>query len=74
MNDIFWTETAADDRDRALVFIAQTNLDPALEQSDEIDRQTERLLRFPGLGRPSRRKGLRDLPINRTRFVASIAQ
>ncbi len=71
MSEVFWTETAEEARNRALEFIARSNLDAALEQLDEIHDQTQRLLRFPGLGRPSRRKGLRDLSINRTRFVVS---
>ena len=71
MSELFWTETAEEARNKALEFIARSNLDAALEQLDEINRQTERLLRFPNLGRPSRRKGLRDLSMNRTRFVVS---
>ena len=71
MSRVFWTETAKEARDKALEFIARSNLDTALEQLDEIQSQAQRLLRFPNLGRPSRRKGLRDLSINRTRFVIS---
>ena len=71
MSRIIWAELAEAKRDRAIEFIARSNLDAALEQLDEIHNQTQRLLRFPNLGRPSRRKGLRDLSINRTRFVVS---
>ena len=71
MSRVIWTDTAEDARNKAIEFIARSNLDTALEQLDEIHRQTQRLLRFPNLGRPSRRRGLRDLSINRTRFVVS---
>ena len=71
MSRVIWSDTAEAKRDRAIEFIARSNLYVALEQLDEIHSQTQRLLRFPNLGRPSRRKGLRDLSINRTRFVVS---
>ena len=71
MSRVIWTDTAEDKRNRAIEFIARSNLYVALEQLDEIHSQTQRLLRFPDLGRPSRRKGLRDLSINRTRFIVS---
>ena len=69
MSGVFWVETAELARDRALEYIAQHSLDAALAQYDEIDRQIQRLLRFPHLGRPSRVKGARELSINRTNFI-----
>jgi len=71
MSRVIWMELAVEARDKAIEFLARSNLDAALEQLDEIHDQTQRLARFPHLGRPSRRKGLRDLTINRTRFVVS---
>ena len=71
MSRVYWVETAEEARDKALEYIAQYSLDAALAQFDEIDRQTERLLKFPHLGRPSPVKGARELSINRTNFVVA---
>ncbi len=69
MSQVYWVDTAEDARDKALEYIAQHSLDTALAQFDEIDRQTERLLKFPHLGRPSPVRGARELSINRTNFI-----
>ena len=69
MSRVFWTETAENARDAAIEHIAVDNLDAALIQFDEVERQTDRLLRYPHLGRPGHTKGTRDLSINRTHFV-----
>ncbi len=66
---VYWVETAETARNEALEYIAHRSLDAALSQLEEIDRQTERLVDFPHLGRPSRIKGARDLSVNRTNFI-----
>ena len=71
MSHVIWVDTAEADRDAAIEYIAEYSLDSALRQFDEITQQTERLLRFPELGRPGRRRGLRELSINRTSFVVT---
>ncbi len=68
MSRVIWTETANAARDSAIEYIARTNLTAALTQLDEIKRQTERLTKFPYLGKPSQIKGARELLINRTQF------
>lgn len=69
MSRIFWTEAAEDSRNAAIEYIAQSNLAAALNQFDEIEKQTDRLLKHPHLGRASRVQGARELSINRTNFV-----
>lgn len=72
MSRVIWADAAWDERRIAIEFIAARNMEAALEHLTEIEEQTTRLLRFPHLGRPSRRrKGMRDLSINRTPFVVT---
>jgi toxin ParE1/3/4 len=69
MSKVFWTEPAREVRDKAVEYIARNNLRAALTQLGEIQKQTERLLTYPHLGRPSRIRGARELSINRTSFL-----
>lgn len=71
MSQIFWTEAAREDRTAALEYIAQSSLRAALNQLAEIEKQTQRLIRHSGLGRPGRVKGTRELSIARTPFVVT---
>lgn len=68
MSRVIWTDTADAARDSAIEYIARTNMTAALTQLDEVRRQTERLIKFPHLGKPSKVKGARELLINRTNF------
>jgi len=68
MSRVIWTEPAEAARDKAIEYVAQSNLTAALTQFEEIKRQTDRLIKFPHLGRPSKVKGARELLINRTQF------
>jgi len=68
MSRVLWTDAADAARDAAIEYIARNNLMAALAQLDEIRRQTERLVDFPHLGKPSKIKGARELLINRTPF------
>ncbi len=71
MSRLFWVDMAEYARDTAIEYIARDNLRAALDQFDEIDKQTMRLLKHPGLGRPGRVKGTRELSITRTSFVVT---
>lgn len=53
----------------AIEYIAQDNPRVALGQLTEIDRQTDLLPSQPETGRPGRKKGTRELVINRTPFI-----
>ena len=68
MSRVIWTDAADAARDSAIEYIARSNLTAALTQLDEIRRQTDRLVKFPYLGKPSKVKGARELLINRTQF------
>jgi len=68
MSRVIWTDAADAARDLGIEHIARSNLTAALTQLDEITRQTERLIKFPYLGKPSKIKGARELLINRTQF------
>ena len=68
MSQVIWTEAADAARDSAIEYIARSNLTAALTQLDEVKRQTDRLAKFPHLGKPSKIKGARELLINRTPF------
>ena len=68
MSQVIWTEAADAARDSAIEYIARNNLTAALTQLDEVKRQTDRLVKFPHLGKPSKIKGARELLINRTPF------
>ena len=69
MTKVFWTDGAMAKRDAAIEHIARDNLDTALNQLGQVMKQTERLTRFPSLGRSGQIKGTRELSITRTRFV-----
>lgn len=64
-----WTPRARKDRAAAIDFIARDNLRAALIQLDQIERQTEMLIRHPEMGRPGRKKGTRELVISRSPFI-----
>jgi len=64
-----WTPRAREDRSEAIEYIAKENLVAALDQLDKIEHQTDRLLQYPEIGRPGRRKGTRELVIQKTNFI-----
>lgn len=66
---ITWTPRARSARTAAIDYIAQDNPTAALAQLDEIERQTDRLIDHPHMGRMGRVKGTRELVINRTPFI-----
>lgn len=66
---VVWLAQARANRADAIVYIAQESPRAALDQLDEIERQTDTLAAYPDSGRPGRAPGTRELVINRTRFV-----
>ncbi|MGZ5030030.1 MAG: type II toxin-antitoxin system RelE/ParE family toxin, partial [Methylobacter sp.] len=66
---IVWLESARAAREAAIEYIAQESLTAALSQLGEIEQQTRRLAEYPQLGRVGRKKGTRELIINRTPFI-----
>lgn len=65
-----WLPTALDDLDALLEYIASDSLKAAVEQAEEVDKQVNNLATYPKMGRPGRKKGTRELVINRTAFIA----
>jgi len=66
---LVWTPRAHRARSAAIDYIAQDSPAAALRQLDEIERQTDMLLRFPELGRPGRIDGTRELVLSGTPFI-----
>lgn len=66
---VSWTAQAEAEREAAIYFIAQDNIKAALDQLDEIERQTGLLSGQPNMGRPGRERGTRELVISRTPFI-----
>lgn len=64
-----WLPRARAARHAAIEYIAQNNLRAALGQLAEIERQTDLLPLQPDMGRSGRKKGTRELVINRTPFI-----
>lgn len=64
-----WTPRARQQRTDAIEYIAKENPAAALEQLDEIEKQTDTLLQHPEIGRAGRRKNTRELVISHTHFV-----
>jgi toxin ParE1/3/4 len=67
---VVWLEHASAARRDAIEYIAPDSVTAALGQLDEIEQQTTRLAEYPKLGRVGRKKGTRELVINRTPFIA----
>ena len=65
-----WTEAALEARFAQLDFIALDKPIAAIDMDERIERQTERLLDHPNLGRKGRVKGTRELVITGSPFVA----
>jgi toxin ParE1/3/4 len=67
---VVWLANALAQRDANIAHIAHEDARAALRQLDEIERQTDRLAKYPELGRPSSRSlGARLLSITRTPFL-----
>lgn len=66
---LVWTPRAREQRSEAIEYIAQNNPVAALEQLDEIEKQTDTLLQHPEIGRKGRRQGTRELVISHTHFI-----
>lgn len=64
-----WMARARHERTAAIDYIAAESPAAALEQLDQIERQTDLLSQFPEMGRPGRKQGTRELVISRTPFI-----
>lgn len=66
---IVWLPRAQADRTHAIDYIAQENPRAALAQLGDIEQQSDMLADHPEMGRVGRRRGTRELVINRTPFI-----
>ena len=66
---LVWSQDALANRFDQLEFIAQDNPLGAIDQDEQIERQTHMLLNHPKLGKPGRRQGTRELVISHTPFI-----
>lgn len=61
MAELYWTHEALEDRRQIRSLIAADNLQAAKKLDARFTEATEKLRRFPNLGRPSRVNGSREL-------------
>jgi len=61
-----WLPAARADRTNAIDHIAKDNPQAALNQLEEIERQTDLLQAYPEAGRRGRKPGTRELVVTRT--------
>ncbi|MEL4377626.1 type II toxin-antitoxin system RelE/ParE family toxin [Brucella cytisi] len=66
---LVWLARARANRTDAIAYIAEENPHAALDQLDEIERQTDMLMEYPEMGRAGRKRGTRELVVNRTSFI-----
>jgi toxin ParE1/3/4 len=66
---IVWLPRARANRTDAIDHIAKENPRAALDQLEEIEQQSKMLTDHPEIGRIGRRRGTRELVINRTPFI-----
>jgi len=66
---LVWLARARANRTDAIAYLAGGNPRAALDQLDEIERQTDMLMDYPEMGRVGRKRGTRELVLNRTPFI-----
>lgn len=67
--NIVWLPRARANRAHAIDYIAKDSPRAALDQLGEIEQQSDMLADHPEIGRVGRRRGTRELVINRTPFI-----
>jgi len=68
---LLWLPTAMEDRVAIFDYIEKDSPEAAIIVDDRILNAIEYLIRYPGIGRPGRRKGTKELVIRRTSYVAA---
>jgi len=69
--EIIWRPIALDDLEQARRYIAEHNPRAAERLWNRILRSIERLAALPGLGRPGRVEGTRELVVPRTPYIVA---
>jgi toxin ParE1/3/4 len=65
MIELFWTPEATQDRDEIYDYIEADNPAAALDLDEQLSEKAARLVHYPGLGRPGRLQGTRELVAHR---------
>lgn len=65
-----WSVFAVADRNAIFDYIEADSPRAAAEIDDRIEAEVERLTQLPGMGRPGRIEGTRELIIGRTPYIA----
>jgi len=66
---VVWTARALTDLAALRAYIAQDNLPAADRQVERVLAAVAGLAQFPGIGRPGRRSGTRELVVDRTPYL-----
>jgi toxin ParE1/3/4 len=66
-----WSSFARADRDATFDYVEADNPRAAVVVDERIQAQVEALLEFPGISRPGRIAGTRELVISRTPYIAA---
>jgi toxin ParE1/3/4 len=66
---LVWLPKASSTRFSQLDYIAQHSPKAAITMDEQIERQVDQLIAQPGMGRPGRKQGTRELVISRTPFI-----
>jgi len=66
---VVWTARALTDLAALSAYIAQDNLPAADRQVERVLAAVAGLAQFPGIGRPGRRSGTRELVVDRTPYL-----
>ena len=69
--EIVWRPSALDDLEQARRYVAEHNPRAAQRLWDRILKSIERLAVLPGLGRPGRVEGTRELVVPRTPYIVA---
>ena len=64
-----WLPRAIENRDAQIDYIAKDSPTAAIDQGDRIEEQVNRLVDYPEMGKPGRKKGTREMAIGKTPFI-----
>ncbi|MFN3464343.1 MAG: type II toxin-antitoxin system RelE/ParE family toxin [Terricaulis sp.] len=67
---IVWRSRAEQELTRQLAHLAAENPFASERMRDRVERRVIALIHFPNTGRPARRKGVRELVISGTPYIA----
>lgn len=66
---LVWSTIAKRSRASQVAYVAERNPQAALDMANAIRIATDRLVNYPGMGRPGRVPGTRELVVLRTPYI-----